>query len=139
MLLDMNHILKLRYHYLLAYDFIENVMIGAPGMKMSGIFYGCVDVEYVYVYELSQERLRALTRAFTNPDGGIWNNHLICFTPLHSNVSSWDSRCIKYYVQESLTWIFGLNRSNTTRTRLETQTNMYVQITNPIWNIWNNH
>ena len=41
----------------------------------------------------------------TNPDGGIWNNHLICFTPLHSNVSSGVrpiSASIKYRIKDNI-------------------------------------
>ena len=66
----------------------------------------------------------------TNPDGGIVGANRQVFTPLHSNVSNWVSMCIKYCVQESLTWIFGLNRSNTTRTQFETQ-----MFTISAWNI----
>ena len=45
------------------------------------------------VFDISQNvsnpaRIPARIYSFTSPDGGIWNNHLICFTPLHSNVSN---------------------------------------------------
>ena len=56
----------------------------------------------------------------------VWARNCLCFEPGSSR--------IKYCVQESLkslkslTWIFGLNRSNPARIPLETQTKMYVRL-----------
>ena len=117
-------------------------MIVVPGI-CSAFFMVVWKQEYVYVHEFYQEHLRAQSGAFTssvksvhefcqehsrgspftNPDGGIWNNHLICFTPLHSNVSS-GIRVVSNTVSKNILFETYLSKSNTTRI-LVRNTNVY--------------
>ena len=94
---------------------------------MARYFYACLGIQICTTFTSSVRSVYEVHEVhhplerITIPDGGIWNNHLICFTPLHSNVSNWVraiSTSIKYCIKEDIP----LNVFDTTRIPLETQT-----------------